>query len=162
MKKVIVIGCPGAGKSIFSRALSKKTTLPLFHLDNIYHRPDRSTIPREEFDRRLSEIMSGDGWIIDGNYNRTLGVRFNACDTVFLLDYPTDVCITGAKSRIGTKRDDLPWIETELDREFEKFILEFKDASLPKIHLLISEHPEKEIHIFKSRYEAEKFLCDTE
>ncbi|MEY8605912.1 hypothetical protein [Muribaculum intestinale] len=32
MKKVIIIGCPGAGKSTFARKLSAKTGLPLYYL----------------------------------------------------------------------------------------------------------------------------------
>ena len=60
MKKVIVIGCPGAGKSTFSRKLVAKTGLPLYYLDMIWHRPDRTTVTREEFDERLSEIISQD------------------------------------------------------------------------------------------------------
>ena len=64
MKKVIVIGCPGAGKSTFSRKLVAKTGLPLYYLDMIWHRPDRTTVTREEFDERLSEIISRDEWVL--------------------------------------------------------------------------------------------------
>ena len=72
MKKVMVIGCPGAGKSTFARKLQELTGLPLYYLDMIWHKPDRTNISREEFDRRIREIVSQDAWIIDGNYNRTL------------------------------------------------------------------------------------------
>ena len=69
MKRVIVIGCPGSGKSTFSRRLSEITGLTLYHLDMIYHRPDRTTIPPEEFDRRLSDILARDEWLINGYSN---------------------------------------------------------------------------------------------
>ena len=111
MKRVIVIGSPGSGKSTFSRNLRDKTGLPLYHLDNIWHRPDRTTITREEFDERLSAILAKDSWIIDGNYSRTLELRIKHCDTVFLLDYPLEVCLAGVKGRIGNEREDMPWIE---------------------------------------------------
>ncbi len=88
MKRVMVIGCPGAGKSTFSRKLQEKTGLPLYYLDMIWHRPDRTNVSREEFDERLGEITRRDQWILDGNYLRTMKVRLEASDTVFLLDYP--------------------------------------------------------------------------
>ena len=50
MKRILVIGCPGAGKSTFARALRDRTALPLWYLDQIWHRPDRTTVRREEFD----------------------------------------------------------------------------------------------------------------
>ena len=118
MRKVIIIGSPGAGKSTFARKLREKTGLPLYYLDLIWHRPDQTNISREEFDTRLREILAEERWIIDGNYLRTLEMRIQACDTIFLLDYPTDICLQGAEERIGTKREDLPWVEQEFDREF--------------------------------------------
>ena len=100
MKKAIVIGCPGAGKTTFAQKLAKKTGLPLFHLDAIWHKPDKTHISREEFDLHLAAILSQDAWIIDGDYSRTLEWRFLACDTVILFDLPTEVCIGGALSRL--------------------------------------------------------------
>ena len=97
----MVIGCPGAGKSTFAKRLHEVTGLPLYYLDMLWHKPDRTNIPREEFDARLEEIVRKDKWIIDGNYQRTLELRLKECDTVFLLDYPLEVCLAGAQSRIG-------------------------------------------------------------
>ena len=75
MKKAIVIGCPGSGKTTFAEKLNKQTGLPLYYLDAIWHKPDRTHISREEFDRRLAEIFDTDEWIIYGNYSRTLESR---------------------------------------------------------------------------------------
>ena len=79
MKKIIVIGSPGAGKSTFSRKLQNITGLPLFYLDMIYHRPDKTTCSAEEFDEKLNQILVQDQWIIDGNYARTLPLRLDQC-----------------------------------------------------------------------------------
>ena len=87
MKKIIVIGCPGSGKSTFAGKLNKKTGLPLFHLDNIWWKEDKTNISKEEFDQILNSIVCQDKWIIDGNYKRTFEIRMNACDTIFFLDY---------------------------------------------------------------------------
>ena len=123
MDRIIIIGSPGAGKSCFARKLRDMTGLPLYYLDQVYHKPDRTTVTREEFDRKLLEIMQTDNWIIDGNYQRTLPIRFEACTDVFFLDYPLEQCLEGAALRIGIKREDLPWIEEEFDPEFRQYIL---------------------------------------
>ncbi len=158
MKKVIVIGSPGAGKSTFSKSLAERSALPLHHLDMIWHRPDKTNISRCEFDAELDKILSQKHWIIDGNYNRTLQKRLEKCDTVCLLDYPAGICLAGALSRAGKKRSDFPWVEEALDSEFKEFILNFPKTHLPEIYRMLSEYKDKEIHIFKSREETEIFL----
>ena len=158
MLKVIVIGNPGAGKSMFSRKLRDVTGLPLYYLDMLWHKEDKTNISREEFDTKLNDIIKKDNWIIDGNYLRTLEMRLKECDTVFLLDYSLEVCLAGAKSRIGKKRVDMPWVETELDEEFKQFIEDFSKSQLPQVYELLDKYSEKRnIIIFKSRVEAEKY-----
>lgn len=158
MKKIVVIGCPGAGKSTFARRLKEMTGLPLYYLDQIWHKADRTTVSKEEFDTKLREIIQQDSWIIDGNYLRTMECRLDACDTVFFLDYPLEICLEGAKARIGTVREDMPWVETEFDEEFRQWILDFPKDQIPVIYELLKKYEtEKEIIIFKSRDEAEKF-----
>ena len=159
MLKAIVIGSPGAGKSTFARKLRDITKLPLYYLDLMWHKPDRTHISREEFDAQVRELVKKDRWIIDGNYQRTLEMRLKACDTVFLLDLLPMVCLAGAGSRIGTKREDLPWVETEFDEEFKQWIIDFPEKQLPDIYrLLRSCENEKNVIIFRSREEADAYL----
>ena len=159
MKKVIVIGCPGSGKTTFAEKLSEASGLPLYYLDAIWHKPDRTHISRDDFDKRLHEILSEEKWIIDGNYSRTIELRLSACDTVFLFDLPTELCIQGATERLGKGRYDMPWIATELDPEFENEIIEFRDNKLPKIYNITEKHcHNKKIIIFKSRKDADDFI----
>ena len=159
MKKIIVIGCPGSGKTTFSIQLSDVTKIPLYHLDAIWHKPDKTHIPREEFDERILEIFARDAWIIDGNYDRTIEMRLKECDTVFLFDLPTEVCLEGVVKRLGEKRYDLPWVEKELDPEFEGFIREFSEQSLPKIYGLLERYKkDKQIIVFKSHEESDTCL----
>ncbi len=159
MKKAIIIGCPGSGKTTFAQKLSEASGLPLYHLDAIWHKPDKTHIPREDFDSQLSEILNSAEWIIDGNYKRTIETRLITCDTVFLFDLPTELCLQGVRDRIGKNRDDLPWTETEFDPEFMSFIETFPQDTLPYIYELLDKYKnDREIIIFKSRNEADEFI----
>ncbi len=159
MKKVIVIGCPGSGKTTFAEKLRDKTGLPLYYLDTIWHKPDRTHISREEYDARLAEILALDSWIIDGNYSRTLESRISVCDTVFLFDLPVEVCLDGAISRLSKERYDMPWIDTELDPNLKREIEEFPSKNLPTIYTLIDKYKDgKTVVIFKSREQSDAFL----
>lgn len=160
MQRALVIGCPGAGKSVFARALRDKTGLPLFYLDMLWHNSDRTTVSEAAFDEKLGEILRQDRWILDGNYLRTLPQRLQACDTVFLLDYPVELCLAGAASRIGQPREDLPWTETEFDAEFRRWIEAFPRAQLPQVYALLDRYGKgKTIVIFKERKCASAYLA---
>lgn len=158
MKRVIVIGCPGAGKSTFARKLAEKTGLPLHYLDMIWHRADRTTISREEFDKELFEIMEGDQWVIDGNYIRTLPMRLAKADTVFFFDLPVETCLQGATERLDQERPDMPWHDTELSDNFRQWILDFPTEQLPVIVLLLESYQGQVIR-FSSRKEADNFIA---
>lgn len=159
MQKVIILGCPGAGKSTFARKLRDTTGLPLYYLDMMYHNADKTTSSKAEFDAKLQTVLKKDSWIIDGNYQRTIETRLEACDTTFLLDYPLAVCLEGAQNRIGKKREDLPWLETEFDSEFKQWITDFPQHQLPEIYESLAKyHGRRKIIVFKSRAEANNYL----
>ncbi len=157
MERVLIIGCPGAGKSSFGRKLAKITGLPLFHLDLIWHKADRTTSSFEEFDDKLEDILTEDKWIIDGNYKRTLCLRLLYADTVFFFDIPTELCLQGAIDRLGEERPDMPWHDTELSDEFRQWILNFRETQLPVIEFLL-KHYDGILLRFKTREEANEFL----
>lgn len=157
--KIIVIGCPGAGKSTFARKLRDQTGLPLYYLDMLFHNPDRTTVSREAFDAGLQEILQQPAWIIDGNYRRTLPLRFEACTDVFLFDVPVEQCVKNAAARVSTIREDLPWVETEFDPDFRQYILDFPTEQLPAIRDLIDRYCDtRNITVFHSAAEADDWL----
>ena len=159
MRKIIVIGCPGSGKTTFAEKLSKKTGIPLYYLDAIWHKPDRTHISRDEFDVKLNEIFSEEEWIIDGNYAATFERRLAECDTVILFDLPTEVCLEGAIARLGKSRPDMPWFDTELDPVFRQTIETFSTYILPYIYETIERYGAgKKLVIFKTREQADLFL----
>ena len=159
MKKILVIGCPGSGKSTFSRKLHVCTGLPLCHLDLLYWNEDKTTVEKEVFLQRLRQVLNGETWIIDGNYASTLPLRLEFCDTVMFLDYPAELCLQGIAERRGKPRADMPWVETEVeDEEFLSFVRNFSVQTRPKLLKLLEEQGDKEIYTFKNRQEAEDFL----
>ena len=158
MKRIMIIGCPGSGKSTFARSLTAKTGLPLYYLDMMYWNPDRTIKPKEEFRAALRETVALPEWIIDGNYGSTLELRMEACDTVIFLDYPLEVCLSGVEERRGKPRPDMPWVETEPDLEFIEFITKFNEESRPRIVGLLEQYKNKNVIVFTSRGEADEYL----
>lgn len=160
MKKIMVIGCPGSGKSTFSKALHDATGIPLYHLDMLYWNADRTTVEKSVFRERLANTLQKEAWIIDGNYGSTMEMRMQACDTVIFLDYPLEVCMEGVRIRRGKARTDMPWVEAEdeEDAEFIAFIKSYNSESRPKVMELLEKYKEKNVEIFRSREEAAEFL----
>lgn len=158
MKRVIVIGSPGSGKSVFARKLREKTGLPLVSLDNVWWKADRTHLTQQEFDERLAGILTKDEWIIDGSYSRTFEPRFAACDTVILLDYDVDVCLRGIADRVGQARPDIPWTEQSLDPELVELVKTYRERNLPTIRELFRRYADRETHVFHDRGEAQQWL----
>lgn len=157
-EKIIILGCSGSGKSTLARALQAKTGLPLFHLDNVWWKADRTHISREEFDRRLDEILQGEKWIIDGDYSRTYEPRFAACDTVIFLDFCKKDCLKGITERVGTVRGDIPWAENTLDPQLVELVEKYRAENRPQVYALMKKYPDRRIFILKTRAEAAEFI----
>lgn len=159
MKKIVIIGPSGSGKSTFARKLQRILNIELFPLDNIWWNKDKTHISRDEFDRKLSNLLSLDAFIIEGDYSRTYQIRMEASDTIFFLDYPLEVCLSGAEERVGKKREDIPWVEEEFDPEFKKWIIDWFDTTRPKAIDLINKYKTiKNVIVFHNRDEANAYL----
>lgn len=157
-QKIIILGCPGSGKSTLAKKLHDTTGLPLFHLDAIWWKADKSHISREEFDQKLHEILQTDQWILDGDYSRTYEIRFKSCDTVIFLDYSVDECMRGIKERVGKARTDMPWTEQELDPELVQLVENYPKDNRPVILSLLEKYPDVTPFVFKSRLEASEWM----
>ena len=114
---MVVIGSGGAGKSVFSRRLAERTGLPLIHLDVEFWSPGWVPMADDLWEARVRELVSGERWIMDGNYGGTMALRFTRADTVVFLDLPRVVCVLSAIWRsIRYRRDARPDM-TEGNRE---------------------------------------------
>ena len=157
--RIVILGCPGSGKSTFARKLHERTGLPLIYLDRIWWRADRSHISRKEFDLALEQLLRGREWIIDGDYSRTFEMRVRACDTVIFLDYSEETCMEGIRSRIGRQREDMPWTETAIDPELEAMVRNYRRDIRPAVYALLEKYPEKQSCVFSTRAFADAWLA---
>ena len=130
----------------------------MIHLDNVWWRPDRTHLTREEFDRTLETLLRGERWIIEGEYGRTAETRIRACDTVIFLDFDEDVCMDGIIGRIGRERADIPWVESGLDPELAELVRNYRAERRPAVLALLKKYPEKRAIVFKTRDEADDWL----
>ncbi|MBR2604309.1 MAG: adenylate kinase [Clostridia bacterium] len=158
--RVLILGCPGSGKSTFARALAARTGLPLIHLDSVWWRADGSHISRDEFDRALSELLAGEKWIMDGDYSRTYEVRLRAADTVIFLDYPEDVCMAGIVGRLGEERPDMPWTESALDPELVAMVKNYARDNRPVLLDLLRRYADRQVLVFTDRTRADRWLSE--
>lgn len=157
-KKIIVLGCAGSGKSTFAKSLQELTGLPLYHLDRLWWRGDRTHISREEFDGALRALLRGAEWILDGDYSRTYEARFAACDTVVFLDYDQEDCLRGIAERLGKERPDIPWTETAPDPELVAQVLRYREENRPRVYSLIEKYPDRRLIVFRTRAQASAWL----
>lgn len=167
MKRVLVIGSGGSGKTTFAANLSRLTGLPLVHLDSHYWLPHWQKRPDEEWAAIVRDLVSRDSWIMDGNYGGSLDLRLEACDTVFFLDFPRLTCIGRALKRqfthMGQRRPEMPvGCRERLDPEFLAWIWTYPARRRPKIlGRLAGLDSEKEVHVFRSDAEVEDYLFST-
>lgn len=162
MNKIIIIGCPGSGKSYLSRQLHKILNIPVYHLDKIYWLRDWNHLEHDEFVKKIKDIIdNNDKYIIDGNYINSLKMRMDSADTIIYLDMDTTYCLENVHKRSGTLREDFPeyLIDDEVvDQEFIDYIINFNQNNRELILSLIKENSNKEIITIHNKLELEKFI----
>jgi len=170
MKKVIVIGGNGSGKSTMSVELSRITGLPLTHLDKLYWTGDWQARSNEEFDALLLAELVKDEWILDGTMRRTLSMRLGYADTVIYLDFSGIRCFFGTLGRLvknrGRVRPDMGGeCRERLNRRSLSFVfgtLKFNKKNRKRIYSAIAEHEHVRVIVLKNRRQVKRFLLTLE
>ena len=164
MKRVLIIGSGGAGKTRFAQRFAERTGLPLIHLDSLYWRAGWEPTPAEEWQRKVAELIKSDAWVMDGNYGGTLDIRLEACDTIVFLDIPRFTCLWRVIKRHlvfwGQVRPELPaGCPERLSWEFIKWIWTYPQLRRPGILRRLKDLDDrKQVVILHSPAQIERFL----
>ena len=168
MRRVLVIGCGGAGKSTLAVELGRLLDLPVIHLDRHFWRPGWVSVPTEEWEEIVRDLVAGERWVMDGNYGATLDMRLAAADTVIFMDFPTRLCLWRVLARWvrhrGRTRPDMgPECPETVDLEFLRWIVSFRRKSRPKILSAVQEHGEGvQVVVLRNPREVRAFLASVE
>jgi adenylate kinase family enzyme len=164
MRKVLVIGSGGAGKSTFAKRLGVLLDIEVIHLDSLYWNRGWVETPKAEWLEKVAEVVKRDAWVMDGNYSGTLDLRLKACDTVIFLDMPRRVCLWHVLKRAiqywNRNRPDMAeGCPERLTFEFIRWIWSYPIRTRPKVLEILRENlPSENVIRLRSRAEAEKFL----
>lgn len=164
MKRILVLGAPGSGKTFCSTKLAHILNIPIHQLDHYYYKPNWVVVDRETFIAKQREIIQGDTWIIDGNATSMLAERLMRADTVIYLDIPRykRICRVLWRNLVLNKLSDLPPGCTFLWKQFFTFLLhhvwKFDAEKKTKILQIIQQHPEVQFFHLKSEQEVNQFL----
>jgi len=166
MKRILVIGSGGAGKSTVAAKLGQLLNLEVNHLDKYYWRPGWVDQPREEWLQTVTDLINRDSWIIDGNYSGTLELRIRRCDTIVFLDLSRFLCVwrivkRSFQYRRCSRPDMAEGCLEKLDPEFLSWVWNYSRRTRPQVVELIRTHADgKRVVWLRSKADVKKFLSD--
>ncbi|MDQ3713515.1 MAG: DNA topology modulation protein [Acidobacteriota bacterium] len=166
MKKILIIGSSGAGKSTFARRLGAATGLTVVHLDQLYWKPNWVEPSKDEWKETVAEVLENEAWIIDGNYSGTLDLRMRYADAIIFLDFPPTICVWRVLKRVAIyrrgKRPDMPaGCDERFDWDFVKLTWNYPTRSKPRVESLLNNCQDKiKVIRLKSNREIENFFAN--
>lgn len=160
MKKILIIGSGGAGKSTAAKSLHKITRLPLIHLDRYYWKPDWVEPSKKEWEETVRYLCNTPEWIMDGNYGGTLDYRLTFADTILFLHFPRTICLLGVLKRqyLSKRIDVIPGCPERIDFSFINWIWNFNKRRAPTIIKKLEALDNKTVFILKNRKQLKKLL----
>lgn len=162
MKRVIIIGSGGAGKSTLARRLGHATGIDVIHLDSLFWRPNWTPTPKEEWVEKVAELIDRDSWIIDGNFGGTRELRMAACDTIIWVDTPRSVCLYRALKRVlkyrnRSRPDMADGCNEKLDLDFLRWIWNYPKR-IPALKAQFDEYKDKTLVVIRCQDDIEQLL----
>jgi len=150
MRRVVILGRGGAGKSTLARRLGEMTGLPWIELDKIFWRPGLLPTPRDEWITLQQRLIREERWILDGDLGPydAVGVRLRAADTILLLDFSLMRCAWRAICRAPEATG------------FWRWVLAYRRQSRPLLMEAIARHTAgARLHIFRGPGSVRRFLA---
>ena len=166
MRRVLVIGSGGAGKSTLARALGARLGLPVVHLDALYWHAGWVPTPAPAWRDTVAHLAAAEAWVMDGNYGGTLDVRLARCDTAIFLDLSRWRCLARVAWRAlryaGRTRPDMaPGCQEQLSWEFVRWIWTFPHRKRPAVLAQLAALPAgQRVAVLRSPREVRRFLDD--
>jgi adenylate kinase family enzyme len=165
MQRVLILGCGGAGTSTLARMLGRVTALPVIHLDAHYWNRGWIATDPDRWRERVKELSASEEWIMDGNFAGTFDIRIPRADTIIFLDLPRRICLRSVLVRLAcnlgrTRADMAPGCKETIDREFLKWIWQFRANVRPEILQTLQRCRDngQEVHHLQSRARAARFI----
>jgi hypothetical protein len=150
VKRVVVLGRGGAGKSVLAQRIGKVTGLPVTELDQIFWSSDLRPTPRDRWDDIQRELVAGTKWVLDADlgHNDSLQPRLASADTVIILDFGVLRCAWRAIRR-SRERTDFWW-----------WLLSWKRRSRPTVVAAVARWaPDADVHVLRSPHDVDQFLA---
>jgi adenylate kinase family enzyme len=164
MRKILIVGSGGSGKSTFARRLGQILQLQVIHLDSHYWSPGWVEMPKDKWRTKVEGLLKRDSWIIDGNYGGTMDLRLASCDAVIFLDVPRMTCLIRVVKRVvsyrGQSRPDMAaGCPEQVNWQFLKYVWDYPRKRKPALLEKLKFHSQtKVVIILRSQNEIEGFL----
>lgn len=164
MKRVLILGNSGSGKSSFAEKLAAKLGIPCVHLDSHYWRPNWVPTPAEEWPDVVRRLIDEDEWVMDGNYSSTLDERMQRADTAIYLRVSRPVATWRVlKRRIahrGQARGELAeGCYEKIDLEFLRWIWDHPSRAKRRTFPILKKYSSSEKTIlYLNSKEAQEFI----
>jgi adenylate kinase family enzyme len=145
MRRILIVGNSGGGKSTLARRLGEKLGLPVIHLDVLFWKPGWVESDRDDYRARVIQALAAPSWICDGNFTSTFGMRMALSDTIVWIDQPRWLCLFRAIWRAITYRDGgrpdmAEGCREKIDFAFYHFIWTYDARVKPKLLAALAEH----------------------
>ncbi|MEK7725189.1 MAG: DNA topology modulation protein [Acidobacteriota bacterium] len=166
MKRIVIIGPGGAGKSTLAKQIGEIFNIEVLHLDKLYWQSGWVEPSADEWGKKVEELLKANSWVMDGNFGGTMEMRLKACDTAIFMDFPPAICLYRVlKRRLkyrNTNRPDMTeGCNEKVDLDFLGWIWNYRKVKKPKVEKILQKFERnKKIIRLKSPKDVEKFISN--